>query len=173
MSLIKINIKEEEEYLEIEIRQRKKSMLKIILQIVLSLVSGILLIICVLTSPLVLAFPIFFFFTIFFLSFRSLLWQINGKEKIKITPSIVNQVIDYGLFKYNTKISNDNVDLEIDLQKLLKGASEEILDSDLEKYQRNGIIRFKKNRDVMISIEAVIPSIELEEIEKLIQAHLK
>lgn len=171
--MVEINIIEEEGTLEISIKQSMQSKLKVILLSLLSMVSLLFFVVLFFTSPLRFSALIFMFFTVFFLSFRSLLWQINGKEKIKITPSQVNQIIDFGWFDYKTVISNENVELEIALQKLLKGTSEEILDSDLEKYQRDGIIRFKKNKNVLIEIEAVIPSTELGKIENLIQAYLK
>ncbi len=168
--MVNINIKEEEETLEIVITRLNRSKVKLILVSLSSLVSILLLTLFFISfSPILTA----TFFLIFFVSFRNLLWGIYGKETILITPSIIKQILDFGWFKDRNDISNENIELEIELQKLLKGPSEEILDSDIGKYQRNGIIRFKKNRNVLLEIDTLIPSSDLGKIESLIQARLK
>ena len=121
-------------------------------------------------TSLIWAFPVLI---IFYVSLRSLLWSIRGKEVIEIEEKYIHQILDYGLFNEKSITLNREVGVKIDLQNTAIANDEKVLDIGTGKYTQGGIIRFVKKNNVLISTNSIISGVDLEIAENMINKYLK
>ncbi|MEM9917504.1 MAG: SoxR reducing system RseC family protein [Bacteroidota bacterium] len=119
-------------------------------------------------------FGAFLFLVVFYYFFRMYLWNTRGKEIVKINRNQIVQIIDYGMFKEESTITNKDLSLKLYFEDSEPGTrqKEKILDANFSKYTIDGIVRFIRYKDVVLEINTKIPSSHLEQLEDDINAYL-